>query len=108
MVKSRQRKERLRHSILNFIREAIIFCFSISLWLYCLVAFVLIVGSLFHSNAHSVLLLRSVLNIEIDSMNQMFVKMAIFIGIVTVIFTTSLVVHQHKNKKEGINDGKFL
>ncbi|WP_240507180.1 intracellular adhesion protein D [Staphylococcus cornubiensis] len=98
----------MRHAILDFIREVVIFCFSISLWIYCFIAFILIVGSLFHISAHSVLLMRTVLNIEIDSMNQMFVKMAIFIVIVTVIFITSIFVHQYRNKKEGINDGKFL
>ncbi|ELI4020421.1 intracellular adhesion protein D [Staphylococcus pseudintermedius] len=108
MVKSRQRKKRLKHSILNLIREVIIFCFSISLWLYCLIEFILIIGSLLRISAHSVLLIRTVLNIEPDSMNQIFVKMAIFIVIITMIFTTSICVHLYRNKKEGINDGKFL
>ncbi|MEJ7542028.1 intracellular adhesion protein IcaD [Staphylococcus intermedius] len=110
MVKSRQRHKRkqLIHTLLNFIRETIILIFSLSLWFYCIIAFILIVGSLLHSTANSVLLIRSVLNIEMDSMNQMFFKMAIFIGVVTLIFITSILIHQYKNKKEGINDGKFL
>ncbi|EGQ3777429.1 adhesion protein [Staphylococcus pseudintermedius] len=73
-----------------------------------MIAFVLIIGSLLRISAHSVLLIQTVLNIEQDSMNQIFVKMAIFIVIVTMIFTTSIYVHLYRNKKEGINDGKFL
>ncbi|EGQ2934318.1 adhesion protein, partial [Staphylococcus pseudintermedius] len=30
------------------------------------------------------------------------------IVIITMIFTTSICVHLYRNKKEGVNDGKFL
>ncbi|REB90393.1 hypothetical protein DV965_17310, partial [Staphylococcus pseudintermedius] len=59
-------------------------------------------------SAHSVLFIRTVLNIEPDSMNHIFVKMAIFIVIITMFFITRICDYLYRNKKEVINYVKFL
>ncbi len=108
MVKSGQRKKRLSYILFNFIREIVTLFFSISLWLYCLIAFILILGSFLQINHHQVLLLRMVLNIEVDTIFHILHLMSCFFVTSVIIFTTSISIHKYKNRKEGINDGKFL
>ncbi len=108
MVKSGQRKKRLSYILFNFIREIVTLFFSISLWLYCLIAFILILGSFLQINHHQVLLLRMVLNIEVDTIFHILHLMSWFFITSVIIFTTSISIHKYKNRKEGINDGKFL
>ncbi|MEP9852953.1 intracellular adhesion protein IcaD [Staphylococcus aureus] len=107
MVKSGQRKYFTLKSNLNIIRESIILFISFIFWFYCSIAFIVIGGSLLNINAYIVLLIRSILNIEITSMNAIFINMLIFMITAIIIFTISLSVQKYKYKKAGINHGKL-
>lgn len=99
MEQSRQGQYQTVKSKLNVIRESIIILFSFIFWCYCNISFVVIGGSLLQINSYPVLLIRTVLNIELSSMNILFRIILLFIIISIFIFTISLLVNMLKNKE---------
>ena len=91
MGQSRQRQYPTVDSSLNVIRELIILLFSITFWIYCLIALITIGGSLLHINTNTVLLIRSVLNMEQKGMNSIFFMMGILLIIIFIFLTLSLI-----------------
>ena len=71
LVKSRQGKHQTVKSSLNVIREICVLLFTAMFWLYCCTAIIVIGGSLLHINVETVLMIRTVLNIEIDDINYL-------------------------------------
>lgn len=98
MVKPRQRQYQTLKSNLNFIRAFIILVFSFIFWSYCSISFIVIGGSLLQINSYPVLLIRTILNIELDSMHALFKIMLIFAIVSIVIFTVSLFIYHQKSK----------
>lgn len=90
MDKSRQRQYPTVDSSLNVIRELIILLFSIIFWLYCLTAVIAIGGSLLRINNNTVLLIRSVLNMEQEGMNSIFLMMGLSLIIIIIFFSLTL------------------
>lgn len=99
MEQSRQGQYQTVKSKLNIIRESIILLFSFIFWSYCSISFIVIGGSLLQINSYPVLLIRTVLNIELSSMNILFRIILLFILISIFIFTASLLVNSIKNKE---------
>lgn len=99
MEQSRQGQYQTVKSKLNIIRESIILLFSFIFWSYCSISFIVIGGSLLQINSYPVLLIRTVLNIELSSMNILFRIILLFILISIFIFTASLLVNIIKNKE---------
>lgn len=98
MDKSRQRQYPTVNSSLNIIRELIILLFSITFWVYCLTAVIVISGSLLHINTNTVLLIRSVLNIEIEGMYSIFMVMGVSV-IFSFIFLTVNLISQKRDEQ---------
>lgn len=98
MDKSRQRQYPTVNSSLNIIRELIILLFSIVFWVYCLTAVIVISGSLLHINTDTVLLIRSVLNIEIEGMYSIFMVMGVSV-IFSFIFLTVNLISQKRDEQ---------
>lgn len=98
MGKSRQRKYPTLDSSLNIFRETIIIIFSITFWIYCFTALMAVGGSLLHINTNTVLLIRSVLNMEQDGMNNIFLMMGISLIFIFMFLTVSL-IYQKKVRK---------
>lgn len=99
MDKSRQRQYPTVNSSLNIIRELIVLLFSSVFWVYCLTAFIVISGSLLHINTNTVLLIRSVLNMEIDGMNSIFMVMGVSVIFSFIFLTVSLVSQKRAEQK---------
>ena len=98
MDKSRQRQYPTVNSSLNIIRELIILVFSSVFWVYCLTAVIVISGSLLHINTDTVLLIRSVLNIEIEGMYSIFMVMGVSV-IFSFIFLTVNLISQKRDEQ---------
>lgn len=98
MVQPRQRQYQTLKSNLNIIREFIILIFSFIFWSYCSISFIVIGGSLLKINSDPVLLIRTILNIELDSMHTLFNIMFIFILISFAVFSISCMIYRLKSK----------
>lgn len=98
MVQPRQRQYQTLKSNLNIIRELIILIFSFIFWSYCSISFIVIGGSLLKINSDPVLLIRTILNIELDSMHTLFNIMFIFILISFAVFSISSMIYRLKSK----------
>lgn len=102
MVKSRQGKHQTVKSSLNVIREVCVLLFTAMFWLYCCTAIIVIGGSLLHINVETVLMIRTVLNIEIDDINYLFKLIAIFAVITFSLLTLSLITQKLKGSKGNL------
>lgn len=71
-------------------------------WLYCCTAIIVIVGSLLHINVETVLMIRTVLNIEVDDINYLFKLIAIFAIITLPLLTLSLITQKVKGSKANL------
>lgn len=96
MDKSRPRKYPTVDSTLNIVREIIILVFSLIFWIYCYIAMIVIGGSLLKLNTNTVLLIRSVLNMEREGMNNVFLMMGISFGVIFIFLTLSLFFQKRK------------
>ena len=101
MDKSGTSKRRIAHLGLNLLRESVILIFSLGFWLYCLIAFILFVGTMVRSHSPSVLLTRVTLNLEANDIEQLLRTMLLFSIIAIVIFTTCYIVQRFVCGKRG-------
>lgn len=101
MDKSGTSKRRIAHLGLNLLREGVILIFSLGFWLYCIIAFILFVGTMVRSHSPSVLLTRVTLNLEANDIEQLLRTMLLFSLIAIVIFTTCYIVQRFVCGKRG-------
>lgn len=101
MDKSGTSKQRIAHLGLNLLREGVILIFSLGFWLYCLIAFILFVGTMVRSHSPSVLLTRVTLNLEANDIEQLLRTMLLFSIIAIVIFTTCYIIQRFVCGKRG-------
>ena len=101
MDKSGTSKRRIAHLGLNLLREGVILIFSLGFWLYCLIAFILFVGTMVRSHSPSVLLTRVTLNLEANDIEQLLRTMLLFSIIAIVIFTTCYIIQRFVCGKRG-------
>lgn len=92
MGKSRPRKYPTVDSTLNIFREIIIMIFSLIFWFYCSIAIIVIGGSLLQLKTNTVLFIRTLLNIEQEDMNRMFLMMGVSFIIIFIFLTLTLVL----------------
>lgn len=99
MDKSRQRKYPTVKSYLNFVRESLLVLISCFFWIYIAIVMTVYIGTLFQSQAESVITIRIALNIENTEIFNMLKLLSIFAILILIFFTISLFYQLYMRKR---------
>ncbi|MCC3712338.1 MULTISPECIES: intracellular adhesion protein IcaD [Staphylococcus] len=108
MDKSRQRKRLNNFFLLHCLREILTFIISIIFWSYFICACVLIIGSLLNRHDELLLTIRTILNIDRNTIVKLFNLSLKFIILDIFIFSLFLISRKISYKKEGIDHGDLF